>query len=371
MNLRLLPLVALGILPAWTQSGTGVHLNEIQIIGSHNSYHSGLTPSDLELLRRHNPKSADSLDYQHPPLEVQLADGVRQFELDIYGDTKGGLFAHPAYPSLVVKAGLPPDPPYDLEGIMLKPGFKVLHVQDVDYRSNCEPFTQCLGVIRNWSKSHPGHLPIFILVENKDDKPRADYMTTPEPLTASTFDALDAEIRSVFSPSEMVVPDDVRGKHATLEEAVLTSGWPKLEQCRGKIMFLLDQRRVGPLYVQGHPSLKGRVLFTNATPGTPDAAFVEVNDPAKENIPELVHKGYLIRTMTDPGPQGVREGITGRRDAAMASGAQILSTDYPYVERAPGSNYSVSFDSGNVRCNPVLKPKGCDASVLRDDQLRR
>jgi hypothetical protein len=360
----------LSLTPAWPQSAGPVRLNEIQIIGSHNSYHSGLAPSDMELLRRTNPKGADSLDYRHPGLDVQLGDGVRQLELDVYGDTKGGLFAHPAYPGLVVKAGLPADPPYDLDGVMLKPGFKVLHVQDVDYRSNCEPFTQCLAVIRTWSKAHPGHLPLFILVENKDGKPRSGYMTTPEPLTPETFDALDAEIRSVFPPAETIVPDDVRGQHETLEEAVLTTGWPTLDRCRGKVIFLLDQRRVGPMYLQGHPSLKGRVLFTNSTPGTPDAAFVEMNNPETGQIPELVRKGYLIRTMTDPGPQGVRDGSTGRRDAAIASGAQILSTDYPYVERAPGSNYSVSFDNGNVRCNPVLKPKGCDASSLRDDRPR-
>jgi len=371
MNFRLLPLAVLIAGSVWSQSRPSIRLNEIQIIGSHNSYHSGLAPSDMEFLRQHNPKSADALDYQHPPIDVQLNDGVRQLELDVYGDTKGGLFAHPAYPGLVVKAGLPPDPPYDLQGIMLKPGFKVLHVQDVDYRSNCEPFTQCLGVIRSWSKAHPGHLPIFILVENKDDKPRGDYMVTPEPFTHETFDALDAEIRSVFAPSEMIVPDNVRGKHETLEEAILTSGWPALDQCRGKLIFLLDQRRVTPLYVEGHPSLKGRVLFTNATPGTPDAAFVEQNNPVNTNIPDLVRKGYIVRTMTDPGPQGVRDNSTERRDTAMASGAQILSTDYPYVERHSKSGYSVSFDAGNVRCNPVLKPKGCDAAALRDDQRHR
>jgi hypothetical protein len=166
----------------------------------------------------------------------------------------------------------------------------------------------------------------------------------------------------------MIVPDDVRGSHATLEQAVLTSGWPLLDQCRGKVIFLLDQRRVTPLYVQGHPSLKGRVFFTNAEPGTPDAAFIEVNNPMEtERIRELVRKGYLVRTMTDPGPRGVADGRTKPRDTAMGSGAQILSTDYPYRERAAGSNYSVSFDDGDIHCNPVLKPSACDAASLRDN----
>jgi hypothetical protein len=296
---------------------------------------------------------------------VQLDAGVRQLEIDVYGDTKGGLFANPAGPGLAAKAGFPADPPFDPTGIMKKPGFKVLHVQDIDYRSNCEPFVACLAIIRDWSKAHAGHLPIFVLVENKDGRPRAENMTTPEPLTPETFDALDAEIRSVFKPLEMITPDDVRGSHKTLEEAVLTSGWPALDKARGKVIFLLDQRRVCPLYTKGHPSLEGRVLFTNAAPGTPDAAFTEVNNSASdpELVPGLIRKGYLVRTMTDPGTAGVRANDTKKRDASMVSGAQILSTDYPYDEAA-GSGYSVRFDHGNVRCNPVLKPAACDSAMI-------
>jgi hypothetical protein len=349
--------------PGAQQSAT-LRLNEIQIVGTHNSYHAGISPNEMTYLRQTNPRSADALDYRHPALTVQLDAGVRQLELDVYGDSKGGLFANPAGPSLVAKAGLPADPPFDPEGIMKKPGFKVLHVQDIDFRSNCQPFTACLGTIRDWSKAHPGHLPIFVLVENKDGRPRAEYMTTPEPLTPETFDALDAEIRSVFRPSEIITPDDVRGSHKTLEEAILTSGWPTLEHARGKVIFLLDQRRVGPLYTKGHPSLEGRVLFTNAEPGTPDAAFIEINNVMSDPtvIPALVRKGYLIRTMTDPNPDGIRANDTTKRDASMVSGAQILSTDYPYDEAA-GSGYAVRFDRGNVRCNPVLKP-ACDSAMI-------
>jgi hypothetical protein len=349
------------------QPVTPLRLNEIQIVGTHNSYHAGISPNEMIYLRQTNPRSAGALDYRHPALTVQLDAGVRQLELDVYGDSKGGLFANPAGPRLAAEAGLPPDPPFDPEGIMKKPGFKVLHVQDIDYRSNCQPFTNCLAIIRDWSKAHPGHLPIFVLVENKDGRPRAEYMTTPEPLTPETFDALDAEIRSVFPPPEIITPDDVRGSHKTLEEAILTSGWPTLESARGKIIFLLDQRRVGPLYTKGHPSLEGRVLFTNAQPGTPDAAFIEVNNAMSDPnvIPGLVRKGYLIRTMTDPDPAGIRADDTKKRDASMVSGAQILSTDYPYDEGA-SSGYAVRFDRGNVRCNPVLKPASCDPSAIAE-----
>ena len=37
------------------------------------------------------------------------------------------------------------------------------------------------------------------------------HLTEAEPFTPKTFDELDAEIRSVFPPEEMITPDDVRG----------------------------------------------------------------------------------------------------------------------------------------------------------------
>jgi hypothetical protein len=151
---------------------------------------------------------------------------------------------------------------------MKKPGFKVVHVQDIDYRSNCQPFTDCLSAIHKWSDAHPGHLPIFILVENKDRSPAPGAAPGPGMLTAATMEALDAEIRGVFPAEKLITPDNVRGAHKTLEEAVLTTGWPTLDAARGKVIFLLDQERATPLYTAGHPTLEGRVMFTNSTPGT-------------------------------------------------------------------------------------------------------
>jgi hypothetical protein len=353
-------------------SAQQVKINEIQLVGTHNSYHSGISPNEMTNLRKLNPRAAESLAYRHPSLETQLNDGVRQIELDIYADTKGGLFATPQGPVLAAQAGLPADPAFDPTGLMRKPGFKVLHVQDIDYRSSCEPFTNCLAVVRTWSKAHPGHLPIFILVENKDGRPTVKDGATPEPLTPDTFDALDAEIRSVFGAKELITPDDVRGTHKTLNEAILADGWPTLDKARGKVVFLLDQRRVGPLYTQGHPSLEGRVLFTNAAPGTPDAAFTECNDSVRDPdlVPGLIRKGYLVRTMTDPGAAGVKSNETARRDGSIKSGAQILSTDYPAGEAAESGYFVTVRPAGNTRpnarCNPALKPANCTDDLLKE-----
>jgi hypothetical protein len=344
------------------QDGDSVKLNQIQVIGTHNSYHAGIPPNASKLWQEKNPRLFNGLDYQHRPLTAQFDSGVRQIELDVFADSKGGLYAHPNGPNLVAAANLPPDPAWDPSGAMLKPGFKVMHIQDLDYVSTCQPFVACLKEVRRWSNAHPDHIPIFILVETKQgDAHPPEQPTVPETFTSATFDALDAEIRSVFPPDEMVTPDDVRGRYKTLNEAVLAGNWPTLAKARGKVVFLMDQRPMEKIYREGHPSLQGRVLFTNAVPGEPDAAFTECNDGPVDKINTLVKQGYLVRARTDSDTKQARTNDTSTRDAMMASGAQMLSTDYPASEPAKwDGHFSVSLPGDAVaRCNPVDAPADC------------
>jgi hypothetical protein len=350
-----------------SKDDSSVRINQIQIVGTHNSYHAGLSPGVAELLKKNNPKAYDALNYSHPSLSTQLDEGVRQMEIDVFADPKGGLYAHPYMEKLVAKAGLPPDPPYDADGVMDKPGFKVMHVQDVDQRSVCEPFTACLSEVSAWSKAHPGHLPIFLLIETKQSPLKESQFPSvqPIPFTPAIFDALDAEIRSVFSVDELLTPDDVRGSYATLNAAVRAGQWPTLAKARGKVVFLMDQRPMEAIYTDGHPTLQGRILFTNAVPGKPDAAFTEANDFTPKAIDALVQQGYLVRTRTDENTAQARTDDTRRRDAVMASGAQILSTDYPLGEGAK-SGYVVQFPGGTLaRCNPLLKTADCTDAGLQ------
>ena len=355
-----------------------IHINQIQVIGSHNSYHTGIAPSEHKLIEQQNPKAMRALDYAHPPLADQLSGGVRQLEIDVYADTKGGRYAHPAIVDKVAAAGLPADPDFDPKHEMDKPGFKVMHVLNVDQRSSCHTFIACLTIIRGWSQEHPQHLPIFILVETKQGRPGTPATDNgPEPFTAATFDALDAEIRSVFSPREMITPDQVRGGYGTLLEAVQASvngaapaskksgGWPTLAEARGKVIFLMDQRPVEAVYTEGHPSLRGRVIFTNATPGAPDAAFTEENSGTKAEIDALAKQGYLIRTRTDDGTEEARTNDRTRADLALSTGAQMLSTDYPSSEPSKWTGFFVGLPHGLVaRCNPVTAPPACVDSLL-------
>jgi Phosphoinositide phospholipase C, Ca2+-dependent len=354
-------LSALPCVAAAPDSGASVKMNQIQVIGTHNSYHAGMAFSEAKLLQQKNPKLYEALEYRHRPLDEQLTSGVRQIELDIYADSEGGRYAHPAGIDAVAAAGLPKDPEFDPEGLMNKPGFKVMHVQELDYRSTCQQLIACLKIVRAWSQSHKDHVPIFILLETKQSElPPQYHARAPEKFNSSTFDALDAEIRSVFKPNEMITPDQVRGRHATLEEAVLHNEWPTLAAARGKVMFLMDQRPVGPMYLEGHPALRGRVIFTNAEPGQPDCAFTEENDGTQESIAALVRKGYLVRTRTDADTKQARSNDSARREIALASGAQLLSTDYPQSEPSQWTPYSVGLPGGAVvRFNPVQGPPSC------------
>jgi hypothetical protein len=125
-----------------------VHLNQIRVIGSHNSYHAGFAPSEHQYLEMKNPKALRGLDNHHAPLADQLSGGVRQVEIDIFADPKGGRFAHPQIVQQVAAAGLPADPDFDPQHEMDRPGFKVMHVQDLDERSTCHSFVACLTDIR-------------------------------------------------------------------------------------------------------------------------------------------------------------------------------------------------------------------------------
>jgi hypothetical protein len=343
-----------------------VHINQIQVIGSHNSYHAGFAASEHKYLEMNHPKTLRGLDYRHAPLGDQLTGGVRQIEIDVFNDPHGGKFAHPAVVKMVADANLPADPDFDPNHEMDKPGLKVLHVQDLDERATCHTFVICLNAVRDWSKQHPNHLPIFILVETKEGVPQ-EMPNAPrgDVFTPAIFDALDAEIRSVFKPGEMITPDEVRGNAPTLNAAIRSNGWPTLAQSRGRVIFLLDQAHAGPAYAEGHPSLKGRLIFANAVPGAPDAAFVEENDGTKEAIDGLVKQGYLVRTRTDEGTEQARTNDRTRLDRALSSGAQMLSTDYPSSEPSQWTSFSVALPGGLVaRCNPVNKPAGCVDSLL-------
>jgi len=78
-----------------------------------------------------------------------------------------------------------------------------------------------------------------------------------------------------------------------------------------------------------------------------------------------VKQNYLVRTRTDEPTEQAHTNDRTMLNRALASGAQMLSTDYPTSEPSPWSDYSVGLPGGlPARCNPLNKPAGCVDSLL-------
>ena len=341
----------------WAQARAGEpRLNQIQVIGTHNSYRLAPLPPIQKLIASAGRHHAEALDYAHKPLADQLSRlGVRQIELDLYADPKGGLYASPSAIKMIRGMGKDPGPPFDPEGLLKKPGLKILHIPDIDYRTTVPTFQSALKQIRDWSQAHREHVPILILVELKDEAIPA-LPSRPIPFSAAELDSVDAEIRSIFAAEEILTPDRLRGRHSTLAEAVRIGGWPTIESCRGLVMFALDNEgTIRDRYLDGHPSLKGRAMFATVDPTDPAAAWFKINDPVADfdRIQRLVKAGFLVRTRADADTRQARTADVSMRDQALASGAQFVSTDYAEPDpRFP--TYSVRFEGGLIaRSNPV------------------
>src|SRR5690348_7954000 len=108
-----------------------LRLNQLQFVGTGASYKLAPTHEMLSLIRMGGKEDAEALDFSEPPLAAQLDAGARSLAFDIAYDPQGGLFKHPAGASM---AGELLDPDYVSR--MSQPGFKVIHVLDVDFHSN-------------------------------------------------------------------------------------------------------------------------------------------------------------------------------------------------------------------------------------------
>ncbi len=350
--------------PTVPQGDDLVGLNELQYLGTHNSYNRAPSPGLLNVLTIGSNLFPDlagagldpaQLNYSHRPLPQQLASGLRTFELDLFADPEGGRFARPLAAQLL-------NEPYPT-GVD-RPGTKVLHIQEINYLSTCPTLLGCLGELRAFSDANPAHLPIIINLEMKEDPLPAPFdVTSITPFDAAQLAVVEAEITSVLG-DRLITPDEVRGSEPDLSTAVTTDGWPSVAETRGRFLFFIDN--AGPVqdrYLGMHPNLQGAVMFTSAGFGAPHAGVLKVNDPGDgSTIRSLVEQGYLVRTRADA---DVVNPSVSQRDRALASGGQVVHTDFPKDEPKFGSGYSVEFPTRiQARCNPVLTtPSTCGPAV--------
>jgi len=296
-----------------------LRLNQIQVVGTHNSFH--VAPPA-------GPALTPARDITQSSLTLQLdRQSVRQIELDVHADGGAGL--------------------------------AVFHVEG-DRGTTCPTFVGCLREVREWSGRHPGHLPVFIVVEPKHE-------------AGAALDDLvvDAELRSVFGPKQLLTPDDVQGDAPSLRQAIQERGWPLLGSVRGKVVAVLnDEPATRSGYTSGETSLRGRAMFVYAEPPSPLGGIIGVPDARVEGvrIDALVRAGYLVRTRADDSGVEARANDPSRALAALASGAQLVSTDYPV---AAASGYVAAAPGTSLRCNPVTVLPGAPCSPTDIERLPR
>lgn len=319
----LLPVSAL-----WAAHGP-LGLNEIQVLGSHNSYKLAMAAENFLALKARNPATAEALEYTHRPLTEQLDLGLRKLELDVFYDPDGSRF-----PGRTVHSGS---------------RFPVLHVQNLDDRASCPDLLTCLGEIAAWSAAHPTHVPIFISFNAKDEVIDQPGFLLPLAFDEDAWLAMDAEIRAVL------------GERLIEPRTVVRDGgpvWPPLDEVRGRFVTILDESGSKRASYAGRWA--ERAMFANLPENEAGAAILVVNDPLTEfeRIQRLVRSGYVVRTRADADTREARTGETNRRERAFASGAQLVSTDYYLPADHFGTDYVVALPGG-MRCNPLLRPPAC------------
>ena len=304
------------------ENSANLRMNQVQIVATHNSYHVRADEPLFSLVKAAFPDAA-TWDYSHRPLKEQLDSGVRGFELDLYFDPQA---------------------------------IRVYHVPKFDAVSTCEIFTDCLAALRDWSLANKNHVPLIVLLELKEEQvPQANIPVLP--FDAPAMEQLEKELLSVFDAGHLLRPDDVRGDAPTLNAAIRTRGWPKLDDVRGRVVFVLHTSGTpAKLYTEGCPSLEGRAMFLEAHADEAHAAFYVNNEPEDSETPKLVQAGFIVRTRADADLKEAIENDTSRRDKAFASGAQIITTDFPSGEAHMDTGYVVKFDGDLVaRVNPLAE----------------
>lgn len=322
-----------------------IRLNEYRILASHNSYKKKPDPKVIRFLSRFKKRLGDDMDpnrmdYGHLPLSQQFTDyGIRGLELDVNYDPKGGRYKKRRLNFFI--GGLKQRVK---DSVMGQPGYKMLHITDIDYETNYLTFKSALEEIYTWSKANPNHTPIFINIEPKSDSP-GDYskflrflgFKKALKIDSIAYAVLDKEIMSVFNISDMLTPAELQGRFVSIQERLSVEGWPFLKDCLGKVIFIIDGDRNGR-YQSALEKGEKRPMFVYSEPNEPSTAFVKRNDPTNnENAISELTRQYIVRTRCDVETIQARNNDYSLFESAIRSQAQIISTDFYKADPAIGT----------------------------------
>jgi hypothetical protein len=292
-----------------------LRLNQIQIKGTHNSYHQ------QSLIAWHA-----SHKYTHLPLTEQLEKrGIRAFELDVH---------RPAFGSDLV----------------------VYHIAAVDSKTTCSKFKDCLRELKNWSDQHPGHVTIFVWIEIKDGTGGPKF---------TDFNRVDEEIREILG-DRLITPDDLQGDHETLQAAIQMNGWPTVEASRGKFIFMLDSDDRTPSVYLRNESLAGRVMLPRANESTLNSpwAVVAKTDPGSFHAAALQKNFILAVNLCSP--ESKASDCQESLKKSLEAGTHLIMDDFEGDDpkQSLGGYYVQLKDQLTANCNPVTSDGACAADSI-------
>ena len=280
----------------------GIRLNEVSFLATHNSYQPRASLPYRLLLKAVSiipgvPADGRLAGFEMEGLTEQLEHGIRSLELDVEAVEK--------------KDGL---------------SFIVTHYL-LDNRSSCQDFGKALEELVLWSEHNPCHLPLIILIEPKTIKFPLGGMRS---FDADCAAALDDVIRS-GTGERLLTPDSMLGPYSSFAAMRADNGWPLLEECLGRILFVLHPCQATDDYVAMDRSIRTQAMFPCLRyEGIREdhASFILDNNPesAANHHAEVVEDlRLMVRTRADDYPQFSE----ARYAASDRCGAQIVTTDYP------------------------------------------
>lgn len=297
----------------------GVKYNDVSFVATHNSYQTACTSAYKKLYGNLSTVTFGLVDdeiteFNSDTLTEQFNLGIRSIELDV---------------ETIVDNG--------------KVSFVCSHSPVIDMTSNCYNFELALKEIKMWSDANPNHIPVTIIIEPKK-------VFIPDIgmryFNLQYVNALDNMLRDVLGDT-LITPSDMMGEHSSLKEMRETDDWMTLSETNGHVIVLLHDTTVTEKYIAQDESIKSQAMFPMLRYKDRDksyASFLLVNKPddAVKYGSELLEKNLIFRTQVDEYGSHTDE----KRANAFASGAQILSTDYPVKNDMTSIDYFVSFEDG-------------------------
>lgn len=279
-----------------------VKINEIAVIGTHNSYQQLATTQKrvLEEVRSFisSGKKGGNRNFEMDTYTEQLEKGIRNLEIDIETVDDGK-----------------------------KVSFIVTHNPITDNVSSAYDFVKGLDEILLWSENNPNHLPVYLLIEPKGD---VDKIYNMKNFSLEYALELDKTIKETLG-EKLFTPKQVKNGFDTFKEMRMADCWPTLKEAAGKIIVLLHPCSVTQEYIDLDVSLSSQVMFPMLRfedIEKPYASFILDNEPQDaimHNKKTVQTNKLMVRTRADNYPDFSNE----KYDCADKCGSHIITTDYP------------------------------------------